>query len=60
MIDVTDRTDVHVWFRSYELFLSHDFPTLFFWDGDYGWTLFEPTIRFELMTSSLPRTCSTN
>jgi len=25
VIDVTDRADVYVRFRSYELFLSHDF-----------------------------------
>src|SRR6185369_10349845 len=29
VVDVTNRADVYVGFRSYELFLSHCFPTLF-------------------------------
>ena len=59
MVHVTNRTDVHVGFASYELFFSHVaflFSRLLVF---YSFKL-EPLTGFEPVTSSLPRTRSTD
>src|SRR5258708_39237335 len=59
MVNVTNRADVDVRFRSLKLLFSH-FILLRLCFVLARYVLMEPMIRIELMTSSLPRTCSTN
>ena len=63
VVNVTDGADVDVRFRSLKLFFCHCYLLVFVVCFiRYCSTLkyLEPMIRIELMTSSLPRTCSTN
>ena len=67
VVDVTDRADVHVRFIAFECFLSHWVLLSFLNKLRLGITVvlshglkLEPTTGIEPVTSSLPRTCSTN
>src|ERR1700733_1455232 len=63
MIDMPDRADVDVRFAAIEFFLCHCNNLLFYGFYElYGFPagMLEPLTRIELVTSSLPRTRSTN
>jgi hypothetical protein len=60
VVDVADGPDVHVLFRPLELGFTHESVSLRRPPTIEARKELEPTTRIELVTSSLPRTCSTN
>jgi hypothetical protein len=60
MVDVADGPDVHVLFRPLELSFGHVPVSLQGRPLSTDRKVLEPTTRIELVTSSLPRTRSTN